>query len=273
MNSPAITSSVVGGLKTGVSVIGSGADVLLLHGWGGSIQSVLPIGKKLAEAGFTAHMLDLPGFGQTKMPPTAWGVPEYTKWVLEYMDVAGLDKVFLFGHSFGGRISLVLAADYPERVLKLALSNPAGIKLPPSLKVRFLSIVRSVGMVVLSVPGLHSLRDKLRHSLRQRFASEDYLNAGALQETFKKVVSQDLLPYARRIKASTLLFWGDLDQETPLRMGQILEREMKDAGLIVFAGAGHFAYLDKQPQFMRAVLHFFSTPVTSQKSIAEGRTS
>ncbi len=67
------------------------------------------------------------------------------------------------------------------------------------------------------------------------------------------VIRQDLLPYAARIKASTLLLWGELDRDTPLWQGQLLEKTIPDAGLVVFNGAGHFAYMERLPDFVRIV--------------------
>ncbi len=247
----------IGGLKTRVAVIGEGPAVLLLHGWGGAIHSMAPVAVQMAGNGYTAHVLDLPGFGETELPPTAWSVPDYARWVVQYLDAAGLDKVYLIGHSFGGRISLILGADYPERVRKIALSNSAGVKLPPPFKLRMYYTGRKILMTVLSLPGLGGLKEKTRVYLRKKFGSSDYLNAGPLAETFKLVVAQDLVPYARRIKASTLLFWGDKDMDTPLAEGRVLEREIPDAGLILFEGAGHFAYLDNLPRFVHVVIHFF----------------
>lgn len=80
-----------------------------------------------------------------------------------------------------------------------------------------------------------------------------------MRETFVKVVNQDLLPHAARVQAPTLLFWGDQDEDTPLWMGQTLEKTMPDAGLIVLEGAGHYSYLERLGEFVRVVDHFFKT--------------
>jgi pimeloyl-ACP methyl ester carboxylesterase len=256
-NEPQYQVHEIGGLQSHSCILGHGDPVLLLHGWGGSIQSMLPVAKKLAEAGFKSYLIDLPGFGKTQLPPQAWGVPDYTQWVIAYLNAMNLDKVFIIGHSFGGRISFILGADHPERIYKNALCSPAGVKLPPTMSQKTLKLGRNTLMTVLSLPVLNRYKGRVRENLRQRFSSEDYLNAGPLQETFLQVVRQDLLPYARRVKAPTLLFWGSLDTETPLKMGQILEKEMPDAALIVLDGVGHFGYLDQLPQFVRVVTHFF----------------
>ena len=41
-----------------------------------------------------------------------------------------------------------------------------------------------------------------------------------------------------------MLIWGDADTATPLWMGKKLEKAIPDAALIVYEGAGHYAYLD-----------------------------
>ncbi len=249
----------IDGLQTNFKIIGDGQPVLLLHGWGGSIASMERVAQRLAPAGFECHVLDLPGFGETEFPPEPWDVPRYTKWVVAYLDAQKLDKVHLIGHSFGGRISFILGSDYAERVEKLALTNAAGVKLPPPFKIRAYYLTRKVLFTILSLPGLGGLKEKLREYFRQKFGSSDYLSAGPLLETFKLVIAQDLLPYAKRVKAPTLLFWGDMDEDTPLAGARILEKEMPDAAVILFEGAGHFAYIDRMNDFIRITTHFFTT--------------
>jgi pimeloyl-ACP methyl ester carboxylesterase len=249
---------IVKGLKTGVKVFGEGFPVVFLHGWGGSIASFESIAAQIAPAGFECHVLDLPGFGDTALPPQPWGVPQYAEWVMAYMKEAGIEKVNLVGHSFGGRISLILGADYGNNIEKIALSNSAGIKLPPPFNIRVYYIVRRILFTLLSFPGLGGIKSRLREYFRERYGSSDYLNAGPLVETFKLVIGRDLRDFARRIQAPTLLFWGDMDKETPIEIGRILETEIPDAALIVFEGAGHFAYLDRPADFVRIVTHFFT---------------
>lgn len=250
----------IGGLRTAVVVAGEQHDstpILLLHGWRASIDAMWQVALRLVDEGFCVHALDFPGFGQTELPLEAWTVPQYAAWVMRYLDQAGLEKVNLIGHSFGGRVSLVLGAEYPERVEKIVLSNSAGVILPPPMKMRFYYAWRGVLLKVLSLPGLGGTKERVREALRQRYGSSDYLNAGELLETFKLVIGQDLREYARRIQAPTLLFWGDQDEETPLGIGQILETEIPDAALILFEGAGHYAYLDDLGQFLQVVTYFF----------------
>ncbi len=258
MSEPPIETITVDGLQVGACTVGEGRAVLALHGWGGSIRSFWAVAEMLAPRGYQVHLLDLPGFGQSALPPKTWGVEDYTRFVVAYLDARGLARVELLGHSFGGRLGLVLAADYPQRVHKMVLANAAGLRTPLPLGRRLRNGVARALRHTLSARGLERLRAQLQERYNQRYASEDYLNAGPLRETLVRVISQDLADFAARVQAPTVLVWGDRDTETPLWQGRRLEELIPDAGLIVFQGAGHFSYLERLHDFVRIVDHFFS---------------
>lgn len=255
---PVITQEIAS-LRTGVAVTGDGAPVLALHGWGGGVQSFWPVAQQLEPLGFQVHLLDLPGFGQTEAPPAAWGVADYMRFVVAYLDAAELERVAVLGHSFGGRISLMLGAEHPDRVSRMVLANSAGLRPAPGLAQQARTGLAKLVRGTLERAGLNDASARLRDQYVQRFASEDYLTAGPLRETFVRVVEQDLAPFARRIAAPTLLIWGDQDADTPLWQGQALERLIPDAGLVVFNGAGHFSYLERLTDYIRIVHHFLGS--------------
>lgn len=259
MNEPPVTLRSIAGLQTGVCVVGEGTPVLALHGWGGSLRSFWPAAQALAPRGYQVHLLDLPGFGQSALPPQTWGVADFMAFVLAYLDATEVTRTHLIGHSFGGRIALMLAAEHPQRVNRLVLADSAGLRAPLSLSHR----VRRLGTRTIRRMLEHlrwdSLRTRLQTWYNDRFASEDYRTAGPLRETFLRVIEQDLTAFAERVQAPTVLIWGDQDTDTPLWQGRRLEQLIPDAGLIVFQGAGHFAYLDRLADFVRITDHFFSS--------------
>jgi len=59
-----------------------------------------------------------------------------------------------------------------------------------------------------------------------------------------------LLP---ELRIPVLLIWGDQDTEVPVEDGRTMERLIPDAGLVVFEGAGHYAYLEQPGRFCRIV--------------------
>ena len=233
------------------------AVVLALHGWGAHSGLMWPVAERLSPLGYRVFAPDLPGFGQTTLPPAAWSVNDYVKYVLAYMDANHINVAFLIGHSFGGRLGLVLGAEHSDRIVKMALADAAGVPTHPSLLTRTrLNLYKGLRDTLYKV-GAKKTADQLRRWYSNRYGSADFKSAGALRETFVRVVNEDLLPYAARVAVPALLFWGDKDEDTPLWQGKLLEKTIPDAGLVVYPGAGHYSYLEHLGEFINVVDYFF----------------
>jgi pimeloyl-ACP methyl ester carboxylesterase len=167
--------------------------------------------------------------------------------------------VYLFGHSFGGRLGLILGAEHPERLIKMGLADSAGVRPKSSGSGQLRLKTYKLALNVLRRVGLTAPAERLRAWYSNRYGSADYKAAsGMMREIFVKVVNEDLLPYAARVSVSTLLFWGSHDLDTPLAQGQLLEKTIPDAGLVVWDGAGHYSYLERAADTARVLAHFFS---------------
>jgi pimeloyl-ACP methyl ester carboxylesterase len=257
MTAPPRQIITVQDIPTAYAVIGEGQPLLMLHGWGASIDLVWTLAERLAPSGYRVHALDLPGFGKTPNPPVGWSVHDYVKFVLAFMDSQELDRVHLFGHSFGGRLGLILGADHADRLHKLVLADAAGIRDSASASASMRLKTYRFALNTLKTIGLTAQSDQLRAWYTERYGSPDYKAAtGTLRETFVKVVNEDLRDYASRVKVPTLLFWGDQDTDTPLTQGKLLEQLIPDAGLVIWEGAGHYSYLERLAETARVMDHF-----------------
>ena len=245
----------VNGQKARVLDEGSGAAVVVLHGWGGRIESMTPVLRCLG-AGHRVVAIDLPGFGESPLPRGAWGTPDYAVYVRDLLNELGVTKAHFVGHSFGAKVSFFLATVYPDLVDKLVLVGSPGLRTPPSLRARAKRVASRAGRVVgkLGPPGRAA-----RAAIYRRVASTDYQEAGELRPILVKVVNEDFRSVLPRVKSSTLLVWGSKDDAAPLAHAQEMEKLIPDAGLVVFEGAGHFAYLDEPDRFCRVVRHFFGS--------------
>lgn len=221
--------------------------IVVLHGWGAHIEAVAPI---LAALDGAADLiaLDLPGFGESEPPPEAWDTDAYARFVLDFLDHVEVPRAHLIGHSHGGRVSIAIAADHPERVGRLMLVDAAGIPPKRGWRYRRRVAVAKLGRVVAKLGGAPGRR--LQERMRARVASRDYLEASeAMRGTLRAVIAADLRDRLTRIGAPTLLVWGERDEETPLWMGQRMEELIPDAGLVVLDGAGHYSYADSPGRF------------------------
>jgi pimeloyl-ACP methyl ester carboxylesterase len=168
--------------------------------------------------------------------------------MIHFLDELGVERAHLVGHSHGGRVSIALAADEPDRVGRLLLINSAGIPPRRGWRYRRRVAVAKLGRLVGKIGGAPGRR--LQERMRSRVASRDYLEASeTMRGTFRAVIAANLTDRLRRIGASTLLVWGDRDDDTPLWMGKCMEELIPDAGLVVLEGAGHYSYADSPGQF------------------------
>ncbi len=238
----------------------SNTPVLLLHGWGCDSGMFSETMNALQEQA-TVITLDFPAHGLSNEPPEPWGVADFMEQVRQLLDRINIVKVDIISHSFGARVAVYLASRYPERVGKIVITGGAGIKKPASQQAdrktsqykRFSAVVKTLQ----KIPPLKPLMQKARNALIQRYGSPDYAKLSeGMRATFVKIVSEDLTPLLPQVESPTLLIWGEKDQETPLWMGQTMEREIPDAGLVVFEGRSHFAFLEEEARFILIVKQF-----------------
>jgi pimeloyl-ACP methyl ester carboxylesterase len=227
---------------------------VILHGWGASSAAVTSI-QACLEGDRRTIALDLPGFGDSDPPSRPWGSADYAVHLRASLQTLGVDRADLIGHSHGGRVAINLVATWPEMVRRLVLVDSAGIppRRGPKYRARMLAF-KAGRRAVSTLPSRE--RSGVQEWFATRFGSEDYRQAGAMRATLVRVVNEDVRPLLSRIEAPTLLIWGEHDDATPVSDGRIMERLIPDAGLVVFPGAGHFAYADDPGRFCRVVGHF-----------------
>jgi len=235
---------------------GQGDPVLLLHGWGACIDAMLPIANCIVSCGMQAITLDFPGFGKSDPPPVPWGVREYADFVKEFIRALNLPTVDVVCHSFGGRVTILLAGEDPALFRRLVLVDAAGIRPKRSLKYYIRTYTYKIGKRLGKIKFL----DRLFHitEKQKKAGSEEYRAlSGVMRSTFVKVVNLDLTDKLAKIPHPTLLIWGSEDQDTPLYMAKTMERLIPNAGLVVFEGAGHFSYADEYARFCAVLKSFF----------------
>lgn len=248
------------GLKVHYEVHGEGHPIVLLHGWGTSLRLYDSVMEYL-QKNFKVYALDFPGFGLSEEPGDVWSVYDYADMTEDFLDEMNIKNPILMGHSFGGRISIILGAK--RAIKKIILVDAAGVKPPRGAdyyaKVYFYKAMRTVE----KVPGMRMLFGDLIDAYRTRAGSSDYKSASQMmRRILSKVVNDDLQHHMPMIKAPTLLIWGTLDTATPLSDGRIMEKKIPDAALIPFEGAGHYSYLDRPHEFKAIVTSFVEEDMT-----------
>jgi pimeloyl-ACP methyl ester carboxylesterase len=224
---------------------GSGLPPLvMLHGWGQSLGSLLALGDLLSKSR-SVHLIDLPGFGGSPKPPSDWGTIDYADRILAYLHEQNLKDVDILGHSFGGRIALQMAAKEPQLIRKLVLINAAGLKRELKGKRAFKASLARTSLSVCRLLdrtfGLHTFQEWHVPS----FASADYRNSGELRIIFVKTVNEDLTEIARQIAQPVLLLWGENDQEVPVEIAHRYHELIANSQLKILPGKDHFPFLNE----------------------------
>lgn len=234
---------------------GDGNDVLFLHGWGCNSSTFCGISSRLM--GYRVTSVDLWGFGNTPLPTEAvdgWNTTDYADNVAKFIILQNFRNLTVVGHSFGGRIAVVLASKYPNLVNKLVLVDSAGFK-KFSIK-KWLEIKRYKRLKKRAQKS-----QKAEEKLKNMGSSDFKACNDVLKRTFIKVVNQSLDEYASEIKCHTLLIWGQKDADTPLWMARRYNKLIKKSGLVVFKNCGHFCFLEKSNLFLAVLKSFLASEV------------
>lgn len=238
----------IGGISINYECIGSGAPVLLLHGWGADIAAMMPIANEVARLRKMAVCVDFPGFGKSDPPPAAWGVREYADTTKALIDKLGIRGCDLVCHSFGGRVTIMLAAEDETLFKRLVLVDAAGIRPKRTIKYYIKTYSYKLAKRLVRIK-LVNKAFRLDAKIKSAGSDEYKSLSGVMRETFVKVVNLDLTDKLDKIKNETLLIWGENDTATPLYMGRLMEKKIERAGLAVIENAGHFSYADDYPRF------------------------
>ena len=236
------------------TVEGVGRPLFLLHGWGCNGEIFNQIKPFLAES-FQVITVDFAGFGKSEEPQSVWGVEEYTRSVEAIAEQEDITNPILIGHSFGGRVSILYASRNATR--KVILVDAAGVK--PRRSFTYYRKVYTYKLLKRLLPLLVGKQRaaKIIEERRAKSGSADYNNASPMMRAIlSKCVNEDLCHLMPKIKAPTLLFWGENDTATPLADAKIIEGLIKDCGLCVIPDTGHWSFVEN-PVLAHAIIKSF----------------
>jgi len=248
---------VIEGLKINYKAAGYGEAVLILHGWGSSAKSWIKVQNYLVKKGYQVFVPDLPGFGKSNVPSNPWSVSDYLNFALAFAKSLKLKKFYLIGHSLGGRIAVKMAAKHPEKIKKLILCDPAGIRIKPDFKTIIIRFLAEMGNFIFDRRYLNVFKDFAENIFYFFLKHKDYAKANEMmRETMKVVLSEDLSSYLPEIKLKTLIVWGEIDKIIPVKIAYIFAERIKASQLIVLKGVGHSPHLEVPQKLSKIIIEF-----------------
>ncbi len=230
--------------------VGSGQNIIFLHGWGRTADDFMPLIESLGEK-YHMYAVDLPGHGDSEEPEGDLTLDGMAEIIKQFIEINNIADPILVCHSFGARIAIKLAtAGIVSN--KLIFTGGAGIeKKPISFKIKVLNY--KFMKLLVKTP----LYSQYREDLFANSGSADYKNASpVMKKVMSLAVSEDLSNVLTKINNQTLLYWGSADDATPLWHGEMMNERIKNSTLIVKEGLTHYAFLESADQFNEAVNQF-----------------
>ena len=242
---------------------GSGPNLILLHGLGGSSQvwnfNIAPLAEK-----YHVFVPDQIGFGKSDKPLVNYRVRTYVDFLDQFCKQLNIERPILVGNSMGGWISAIYTATYPDRVAKLVLVDAAGYAPPKDFDTRAfygLNPTTRAEMKILVAKVFYNKAFQsdagIDQSMTARLGAGDGYTIKSIIESI--IRGEDLLDdFAKTIKTPTLLIWGRQDGLVPLSDGERLHKDIAGSTMVVIDECGHIPNLEKPGEFNAAVLKFLS---------------
>ena len=252
---------------------GKGKEILCVHG----ITANSRFWNCLASALAPHHRLiamDLRGRGLSDKPPTGYSIKHHCKDIAAVMDDLGLERPVLMGHSLGAFISLVFAAQYPERVDRLILVDGGGKLSEDQMAKVFAGIKPSLdrlGKIFPSFETYLSLMKQAPYLQPWNLYMETYfryeieevqggirsrVHPNHIEEEAKNLKEVDSREFYKKVKGPTLILRatkGMLAEDDLLLPEDVVEqmvREIPNAKRVDVEGANHYSILF-QPKVKR----------------------
>jgi len=227
-------------------------SLLLIHGFGNSLQSFRELAPRLADC---CHVvaIDMAGYGLSEKPAgfDYHNGPQAIVLIAAAKKI-GLRRVIYVGHSLGGAVALQAAVKDTE-ARGLVLLNPGIIRtgVPKIVQITLPPLPRISAKIFAS-------RDFRGNFLKQSYVNPDIVTESVIDEVMlgartegymtgmtalmKQYREGEEIILARQVKVPTLISWGDQDKNKPREEANELQSMISESELVRFSSAGHYVH-------------------------------
>lgn len=242
-----------GDFSAEVARAGKGPPLLYLHGAVGQ-KGWAPFLDRLAQA-FTVYAPTMPGYGSATGLEHLTDLTDLTLYHLELLNELGVTRSHVVGHFLGGMIAAEMAAFSPSSIDRLVLASPAGVWRDEEPVADLLALnANELSERLTATPegtgALEGLADELARDRMQDIA--------AAGKFLWPLPDKGLQRRAYRIKASTLILWGEQDRINPPSYAADFQRMIARSQTGTVANSGHLLMLEQPDAFANAVAAFLS---------------
>ena len=241
----------------------NGKTIIILHGWGRAKNARIFYQKTIAEFeknGYSVYAPDMPGFGEAAIPTKPLTLQDYSEFIRTFIKKNNIVSPVLIGHSFGGRVVIKYVTTGNADVPAIILCGTPGYS--PVKKTKWIVFVgiSKIGKLIFSLPGLSKAADKVRGWLYYAAGARDFYRAeGAMRETFKNIIREELKDMMKKIHIPTLLIWGAEDIIVPVGVAERMKKTIPNSKLTIFPHGKHSLIIDDPKNFANEVCLFLQS--------------
>jgi pimeloyl-ACP methyl ester carboxylesterase len=226
-----------------------GIAVIMLHGYSDTHRS-FDLVRPLLPRAWRVISVTQRGHGHSDKPHSDYAMDDFASDVPALLDALEIERAVIVGHSLGAAVALRAAAEYPERVAGLALIGGFADFRGNAGVVELCDLVGHFGDEIDPVFVRSFQASTIAAPMSQgfiEFVSNESLRCPtrAWKGVAQALMECDPLADAARVKAPSMLIWGDKDGFVPRADQHALRRALPAARLVTLSGAGHAPHWER----------------------------
>lgn len=255
----------IDGVRTAFADAGEGKALIFLHGLAGNVTHWVNVAPRFVGS-HRVIAIDMPGHGETDSLPRGYSIRMYVRQVLGLMDILGIEKAAVIGHSMGGMVATSVSLVAPERVGAAILVNPAGMQ-PVARPLRI------AGRLLLRRPILNRLLPRVwrgilanvfyrdneytRAFIRtvdETYEDSDVLEMSHTMESLRTdLLARDYAAMLPQLHTPVGLIWGDKDRLVPARVLHRAATRLPNVTVEEIPRCGHMPIIERPERVVRFI--------------------
>ena len=251
--------------------VGSGPDILFIHGAPGSIEDWLPVKDGLA-AKYRLTFYDRPGYGYSDALKGGYNQIRQADVAFALIEKLNLVNPVVVGHSFGGGIALAMAVRRPKQIKAFISVGARAYPKAKSPLIFHLLMAPILGRLLLAIQRSSQGRKMMRHAILKMFHPNEssipsdfietritqWLSNGnmislAHEDTNSSSVLREISQHYREIEQHFVVVHGSEDHSIPVEDAMNLYSDLKDSQLIILPNTGHMVQFIRTDELARII--------------------
>jgi esterase len=245
-------------------VLGEGSPLVILHGFLGMGDNWKTLANKFAE-NYEVHLVDQRNHGRS-FHSDEFSLEILVEDLWDYIEFHKLDTINLLGHSMGGKVAMLFASKYPERIQKLLIADISPRKYPAHHQ----DILTALNAVDFKIQSSREEIEKVleryipQHGVRQflmknitRVDKDTYkyrFNLQSITEDYHEITIG--LPSEVRYDGETLFLRGDTSGYIGIEDEILIHNHFPNTEIVTVKNSGHWLHADNPIDFYSEVVSF-----------------